>query len=98
MRTQQVRQMTIIKCQKCDCEDLEYTDRFFIIGNRCTIKCQNCQSSYSIVYGKHYSLHGMKVELGRKFAKLNRQNGQARLLIAEMQRQIRQFEFLNSEW
>ncbi len=86
------RQIEIITCQKCGSEDLQYTDRFFIVGNKTNIRCENCQALYSIVYGMHYTLDLLKEELGRKFAKLNKQNGKARQLISSMQEKIKQFE------
>ena len=50
---------------------------------------------FCIVYGKYYFLGGLKKELGRKFARLNKQNSQSRKLMVEMQKQIKKFEVEN---
>ena len=89
------RTIIIVKCPSCDSEDWNYAENFFIVGNQTLARCDNCQSMFNIIYGTHYSLEGLKKELGQKFAKLNKQNIQSRKLMAEMQKQIKKFEIEN---
>lgn len=89
------RLILIVKCGLCDSEDWHYAGKIFIVGNQTLVQCDNCQSMFNIIYGTHYSLEGLKKELGQKFAKLNKQNIQSKRLMAEMQRQIKKFEAEN---
>jgi len=86
------RIIQVVKCPSCKSEDWNYAGKFFIVGNQTLAKCEGCFSMFTIVYGRHYSLHGLKKEVGIRLAKQYKQNSQSRNLMSEMQKQIKKFE------